>query len=914
MYYKKTLSTIVAVCLLISVVTVSHVYAAEPVKNYNNYASDAKYSTEAQLPEAEAGGNLPVQLTDSQNQAVLSLDCPEDGWYRAQITYKPGEEDYKNIVLSLHIDDQLPFEEASAITLNREYENAVSEFVVDAAGNQLRPSQKQTNRPLTAYMKNTNGYADDPYLFYMTKGTHTIRLQIISGSVELSRLIFKQAVQTESWENVKNNIQSAGYQPSGARIRLEGEDASYKSEKVLYPTVDKTSAGTSPADPTKELLNTIGQTNWKNPGQTITWEFDVTKPGLYAIALRVKQNQRRGTSTFRRIYIDGVVPCAPFETIAFPYQANWYMSEIRSGEELCTVYLDKGKHTIQMEVVTGPFSQCYLEAQQLVSDLNRAYRSILTVTGASPDPYRDYNLGEAIPGLIDELQRLNNAISDLNEKLIVINGTAGSEASFLQDFILQLDSFIEDPAEIQTRLDAFKSNITYLGTWTGSITQQPLELDYIELFSPELEPPVNDVGFFKTIAYRTQEFLYSFAADYSSIGVLEETVAKRKITVWVNSGRDQTQIIRNMLNDDFTPKTGIQVALNLVPDESTLLQATLAGKGPDAALLVTSALPVNLAKRGAALNLEEFPGFDEVESRVRESAMIKYRYKQGTYAIPSTQSFNMMFYRTDIFEEFGLEPPNTWTDFYKILPVLDHNNLQIGIMPDQLTFEMLLYQHGGTLYTDDLNATNLHSAEALEAFRMWTDLYVKYSLPQTYDFYNRFRTGEMPLGIADYSMYNNISVLAPELRGSWKMVPVPGIETETGINRTVTSDGQASVIMSKAKDPEAAWTFLEWWSTDEIQARFGNELEELLGAIGRYKAANTKVLSMLGWDKESAEALEEQWKTVTAVPQLPSSYDANRNILNSFRAVVYNGKNVRETLSKYAQYMDDEIIRKQKSK
>lgn len=50
---------------------------------------------------------------------------------------------------------------------------------------------------------------------------------------------------------------------------------------------------------------------------------------------------------------------------------------------------------------------------------------------------------------------------------------------------------------------------------------------------------------------------------------------------------------------------------------------------------------------------------------------------------------------------------------------------------------------------------------------MWTRFYTDYSFPLTYDFYNRFRTGEMPLGLAPYSMYNTLSALAPELDGLW---------------------------------------------------------------------------------------------------------------------------------------------------
>lgn len=62
-------------------------------------------------------------------------------------------------------------------------------------------------------------------------------------------------------------------------------------------------------------------------------------------------------------------------------------------------------------------------------------------------------------------------------------------------------------------------------------------------------------------------------------------------------------------------------------------------------------------------------------------------------------------------------------------------------------FDTLLLQKGLNYFDDSRSSTNFDKPEALEAFREWTDFYTKYGLPQDFDFYNRFRTGEMPIGI-----------------------------------------------------------------------------------------------------------------------------------------------------------------------
>ena len=84
----------------------------------------------------------------------------------------------------------------------------------------------------------------------------------------------------------------------------------------------------------------------------------------------------------------------------------------------------------------------------------------------------------------------------------------------------------------------------------------------------------------------------------------------KTLRVWVNSGIDQFEIMKNMITDDFTPKTGIQVDLELA--QGSLINALAAGTGPDVMLGVGSDTVVNLGLRGAVVDLSQFEGFEEV--------------------------------------------------------------------------------------------------------------------------------------------------------------------------------------------------------------------------------------------------------------------------------------------------------------
>jgi ABC-type glycerol-3-phosphate transport system substrate-binding protein len=144
---------------------------------------------------------------------------------------------------------------------------------------------------------------------------------------------------------------------------------------------------------------------------------------------------------------------------------------------------------------------------------------------------------------------------------------------------------------------------------------------------------------------------------------------------------------------------------------NTLVQATLGGKGPDIAMLIPKETPINLAMRGALVDLSKFKGFKSVTKRFKASAMIPYEYENGYYALPETQDYNMLFYRKDIFEELGIKPPSTWDEFYSIVPIIEKNNMEVGIPETQSMFETLLLQKGGQMYTNDkITGSNIPAA------------------------------------------------------------------------------------------------------------------------------------------------------------------------------------------------------------
>ncbi|MBQ1862643.1 MAG: ABC transporter substrate-binding protein, partial [Clostridia bacterium] len=253
---------------------------------------------------------------------------------------------------------------------------------------------------------------------------------------------------------------------------------------------------------------------------------------------------------------------------------------------------------------------------------------------------------------------------------------------------------------------------------------------------------------------------------------------------------------------------------------------------------------------------------------------------------------------------YNLKLPDTWDDVYDLIAVIQKRYLEFA----PPSYETLLYQNGGTIYNDNGKTTALDTEVAIESFIQWTDLYTSYKLPVESNFANRFRFAEMPFGLQTYDFYNQISVFAPEIKGLWSFTNVPGTKKEDGtVDRSVIASAVSSVIMAAAKDKEASWEYLKWWTGAQAQIDYGREVESILGTAARYTTANTEALQRMPWRSDELAVLMDQRNYVVGYPQVPGSYALTRNLNFAFLNVVNNHADPRETLLDYVKAINDEL-------
>lgn len=882
--------------------------------------------TDAQITVTTVDGeNDVMQWANQEGSVSWTVNIPETGVYNIKMIYEALESNTNDVEFSLLIDGESPYATASRITLSKRWINE-SEIKQDSRQNDIRPGQISTPCWQETPLEDIDGLFNEPLEFYMEAGEHTITFESEKAEFAVKSFTFYQYEAPAAYTAPSDSDLT---QAQGQKITLEGETAAYKSSRTLYPTSDKSSYLTSSANgssPTKTRYNTIGSGSWTQSTQTVTWEFNVDKAGYYKIGIRGRQDQMRGMYSNRRLYVNGEVPCLEANQIKFYYDTDWSITTPKSenGDDLY-FYLQAGTNTISLEAVPGEIGEIMGDLDELVYNINSYYRQIRQITGPDPDEYNNYMIDTAIPSIVPDFKEYAKTLRDKKAEIEKLSGSGGTEAETLEKMAIVLDKCIKKPDLIPEMMSQIKDNITSVSSFVNQYREQPLEVDMIEVATSDQDFTSCDKSFFGSLGFGFKGFIGSFFEDYNALSDEDESAME----CWVMLGRDNAEALQQLISSEYNPTAKTKINLKLV--QGGIVEATFAGKGPDLALFMGGDFPIQLAARGVLTDLTTFSDFDEVKTRFADDATVLYQYNGGTYGLPCDQTFPMLFYRSDILSEYGIDPAtdlNTWDGLLNCLPTLQRNYLEVGLILPVMTstggttqvsaitepgntFAMLLLQQGLNYYNEEQTKTTFDTQEAVNAFNTWTKFYTTYSFQQTYDAFTRFRTGDMPVVIQNYTFYNQLSVAAPEIKGCWGFQPVPGTVQEDGtINHAANSNGSGAIIFTKAADQEGAWDFIKWFTSTDAQVKYGNNIESILGTMGRYATANEEALQQLSWTTSEVNLLLDQLNSQVEIPIIPASYGVTRNVMNAFRAVVNDYDNARDTLFWYNKDINDEITRK----
>ncbi len=867
-------------------------------------------------------GITGLLIPETGNLSYL-VDVDNEGYYNIKIDYYTISGRSSSIQRGLLINDEYQFQELSAITLSRIW---VDEFKVEdkrvEGRHDKKPASVEKEIWNTEILSDVYGYYDEPYLIYFKKGINKLTLVGVSEPVVISKITLFQAeeiVDYKTYNKLNNESGLKEKKLNDVACKIQAENSFEHNQATLNPIATYNSYKVEPYAKFLTRYNAIGGDNWSIAGDWISWEIDVEEEGLYVLTFKSLQNYHRGLQANRRLYINGKVPFKECLDISFNYKSDWQNVTI-GGDEPYLFHLNKGKNIIKLQNVIGSYASPARVINQVIADLNWIYRKVIMRTGVNPYQYQDYQLYASIDGLKDTIDKCINNLEYSLEEVIRIAGERSSLISSIETTLDQLKEFKKSERKIQIGLASLENNITALGTWVMTVSSQPLAIDYILVHGKDYKLPKPSINFFQRLAHEFVLLIGSYTADTSLKSSVE--VDGETITVWIMTGRDQSQLLRSLIDESFTIQKNINVDLKLV-SSSVLLKAILSGNGPDVAIGVGSNIPVNWGIRNAVVDLAKFSDFDEYKNKFYPSALVPFSYKDSCYALPDTQDFQLQFVRNDIFKEIGLvddegkiKVPTNWNEVLDLLPELQRQYLDYYLPNSRGALSPLLYgmivQYGGSLYLNDGKKIGLMEAKCQQAFFDFVNFYKNYGFDVDASFVNRFRTGEMPIGVSSLTTYNTLSVSAPEIKGNWSFSLLPGYNIDGVNNYATAASSNGTIITSSTKHLNASWEFVKWWLDSPAQSAYARGMESILGSAARYPTANIEAFKILPWSAREYKIIEEQRKYAVGIPTVPGDYIVGRYIDNAFRNILNEGTKPGDALFNYCLKIDAELSRKQK--
>lgn len=901
------------------------------------------------------------ETTDEKDCPYIewTFEVTQEGLYEMYADLMPIKSFGSIIQRKFEIDGEVRFDELYNVYFTRHFEEdgAVTK---NAIGNEVWPSHVEKEIWQQEAVVDNKGYFTDPLQFYFTKGTHTLKIYYVDQDIVLGNVYLRGAEEYPAYEEY---IKQYSDKKSGSEgTTIQAENATWKTDSTIRRDTD-TDPKTQSSDgslnsATSQLLNTIGGSRWATGNQSITWTIEVPEDGLYTINARGKQSTSAGMPSYRQISIDGEIPFEELKLYPFEYQEGWSAFTLSEHDENGKMgdpyqfYLTKGKHELTMTVKSGSIYEVVAQTKAIINNISEVYMDITKVVGTNPDSNMEYNLDKEMPELAGQFKEIADELQACADLLSSISSEKTAMESNYDGIIATMRSFSEDPDLVVNQLSDLEEAQTNLGDYILNMGDMPLTFDYITLLPAGEKFTIETSSTWVKVWYSILNFFASFVKNYDAVGSIAAKAGSQEVLdVWIARGREWGEVLKSLADESFTKESNVAVNLNILPsgqlnagNVSALMLSITSNSAPDVALGVSYSDPVEFAFRDAVVDLTKFDDFEDyISGQFYDTMFVPYRYEkdghEGVYALPETMDFTVLMYRTDIFDSLGLDAPKTWDDLWDVtLPELNKNSMSFAFPVDTAAssnspsslkgMTMYLIQNGGAYYRDTKESegdiditqsgeglyTNLDTPQGFKSFEQWTDMYVDYGLDAEANFFTRFRTGTLPVGVGSYNSYMTILTQAPELYGRWTISPMLGTavkDEETGEAKIDNRVGGISLtacqIMSQSKKQEEGWEFLKWWMDKETQIQYGQEIEATMGIEARWNTANKESFYSLPWDENDIQVISEQMDQAVEQPIVLGGYFTTRHLVNAWTSVYLNNVNPRDALEEAVKDINKEL-------
>ncbi|HAY74406.1 MAG TPA: hypothetical protein DCY32_01920 [Opitutae bacterium] len=406
-------------------------------------------------------------------------------------------------------------------------------------------------------------------------------------------------------------------------------------------------------------------------------------------------------------------------------------------------------------------------------------------------------------------------------------------------------------------------------------------------------------------------FLLAFHAIY---------LKAKPLVMWISSFQDQ--VYYEKMVELYAKKSGKSFDLEIkaygfreMPDKLGVAFRT--GQGiPDLVQLDETFFGVFLNGPSPFLDLSERARKSGLSKTLHPRRLEVFTYKNELLGLPQSLSAMMMYYRKDLFEDFGIEPADlsTWGELAEVGARLMDNHSQRLLALDGTLFDVLLRQKGSDLF--DRKGKFLPdqkvALEVLTEFAEMSQAQIAVMPDRGSIFDPVFFSGDLENGEvlcvagADWYGLDLFQQFAPAMQGAWGMMPLPTWRKKNGElgPRTATFAGQGLMICKASKSQDEAWDFIEFVMKDKgaNAERFlqGNSFPAYLPSWKDRRLLDEHEYFEQSMGKLLVE-LADEIPPVVVDPRRPQAIFLMQE--NYFGSVMFGSLSPREALSQYREAM-----------
>ncbi|MFD2795471.1 ABC transporter substrate-binding protein [Promicromonospora vindobonensis] len=375
-----------------------------------------------------------------------------------------------------------------------------------------------------------------------------------------------------------------------------------------------------------------------------------------------------------------------------------------------------------------------------------------------------------------------------------------------------------------------------------------------------------------------------------------------EVTFWGSWSGDQAKQLQkqadafNAAQDEYEVT---YVGQELV--EEKLLTALASGSVPDVVLWDRYSTPLYVPKNALA-PIDEYLEADGVDvTQFYDQAMGELVVDGGTYGLPLLVDNRSLFYNTDLLKAADVEPPTDWTSLQAAAEAAteeEGGKLSIAgfALDDPGLFNIWLKQAGGQMFGDDGATTAFNSPEGLEVLEFWQDL---------------LDAGVYEPGFGEGVDSFAEGKLALKYDGPWALTALDEADVSYGIvqppvgpagDQGAGMGGFGLVIPEGAQNPDGAWEFMKWWTTEPANSV---DFAKISGWIpANIEAANDEYFTQ----DDRYQAFIETMEYAEVRSNIPGASDVEGKALIPALEKFLSGETDAATALKEAQELGDRIL------